>query len=288
MTKPSFPKHLKLKEMEPTNKGWFELFKGKTNYKPGYYQTIENFLKYSNYKDKPFNTFTLADVEDYIFVMWDNNYSSKRTDGVVATISSFKNFLIKNSSFPPNFLDKVLSLQVNESSVSDSEPLSLFQLHNIREYNNGSIVDEFIFEMYFQLGIDKQDLAICIPQNADNEKRCFRFKGKEIRYNQKIEKLISKIQSVDGLATKIKSIDYRYLKNVTTHLKSIDGAWQKERALNYSDILKSHQVYMIKCPNVNCGELSENIQQNWVLVKQDFDTEYRLFCSQCKGTPYER
>jgi hypothetical protein len=288
MTKPSFPKHLKLKEIEPINKGWLESFKKKTSYKPGYYQTIGNFLKYSKYKGKPFNTFTLADVEDYIFIMWDNGYSSNRTDDVVATISSFKNFLIKNSSFPSDFLDDILSLQVKENSISDSEPLSLFQLHHIREYNNSNIIDEFIFEIYFQLGIDKQDLAICTPQNADNEKRCFRFKGKEIRYNQKIEQLISRIQSVDRLEMKIKNIDYRYLKNVTTHLKSIAGAWQKERALNYSDILKSHQVYMVKCPNVKCGELSENIQQNWVLVKQDFDTEYRLFCSQCKGTPYER
>jgi hypothetical protein len=273
--------------MEQSNKGWFEKFKAKTNHKSkGYYQTVEKFLKFSKYKDKPFNTFTLTDIEDYVYVMWDNNYSAKRTDGVVAAISSFKNFLIKNYSFPQDFLSNVLTLQVNESSVPDSDPLTPLQLHYVREYNERNIVDEFIFEIYFQLGVDKKDLEICVPQNVDREKRCFHSEGKEIKYNEKINQLMRKVEDVDGLETQVKSIDYRYLKKATTHLKEA-GVWKKERALNYSDILKSHEVYMLKCPNLSCGELTENLQQNWVLVKEEFDTEYRLVCSQCKGKPYE-
>ena len=130
-------------------------------------------------------------------------------------------------------------------------------------------------------------MVICVPQNADHKKHCFCLNDKTIRYNEKINQLLDKVENVDELEMKMQNIDYHYFKKVTTYLKSIAGVWKKERSLNYSDILKSHEIYMIKCPNQNCGELSENFQKNWVLVKTEFDTEYRLVCSQCKGEPYE-
>lgn len=282
-------KHLMLNEISQTNKKWFEKFQEETDLgSKGYYQTIENFLKYTKYKDKPFDTFTRSDIDEYILAMWQNGYKSGRTDGVIAAISSFKNFLIKNCSFPQDFLSDILSLQVNEESVSDSAPFNLSQLHHIREYNNHSITDEYIFEVYFQLGIDKQDLAICVPQNADRQKRCFCLNDKAIRYNEKISQLIDKIEYLNELEMKIQNIDHHYFEKVTTHLtEKVAGVWKKERALRYSDILRSHEIYMIKCPNPSCRELSENIKQNWVLVKTEIDTEYRLVCFRCKGQPYE-
>jgi site-specific recombinase XerD len=288
MTKPSF-KHLILNEMEPTNKKWFEKFRAETHYTSlGYYQTIENFLKYCEFKDKTLETFTTRpDIEDYILAMWENHYSSGRTDDVIATISSFRNFLVNNCSFPQDFLSDILNLQVNEKSVPDSAPLTLSQLYHIREYNIRNITDKYIFEIYFQLGIDKKDLAICVPKNVDYEKRCFYVKDKMIRYNEKISQLISQVE-VNELEVKMQNIDYHYFKKVTAHLRNTARVWEKERALNYSDILESHKIFMIKCPNPSCEELLENVQQNWVLVKTEFDTEYRLVCCRCKGKPYER
>jgi len=282
-------KHLTLKEMERSNKKWFDKFQGETDHKStGYYQTIENFLKFNKYKDKPFDTFTRADVDDYILTMWQNGYKSGRTDVVVAIISSFKNFLIRNCSFPSDFLSDILSLQVNEDSASDSIPFSLLQLHYIREYNGHNISDEYIFEIYFQLGVDKKDLSVCVPQNADRQQRCFRLKDKIIRYNEMINQLIDKITDLDELEMKIQNVDYHYFEKVTSHLvKNFDRVWKKERTMRYSDILRSHEVYMIRCPNPSCQELSENIKQNWVLVKTEIDSDYRLVCSQCKGNPYE-
>ena len=288
MTRPSM-RDLTLDEMEQTNKKWFEEFKAVHHEDPGYYQTVEIFLRYSKFKGRTFDTFTTRpDIEDYILTMWERNYSPGRTDGVIAAISSFKNFLITNYSFPQDFLFDILSLQVNEKSVSDSSALNLSQLHYIRKYNSLDITDEYIFEIYFQLGIDKKYLSICIPQNAVIENRCFRYKDKTITYNERICQLLDRINNVNDLKMKMKNVDYHYFKKVTDYLiEQAPGVWRKDRALCYSDVLKSHQRYIIRCPNPNCEELSENIQQNWVLVKTEFDAEYRLDCCWCKGRPYE-
>jgi hypothetical protein len=222
--------------------------------------------------------------------MWEGGCSTGRTDDVIATISSFKNFLIENCSFKQDFLHDIRSLQVNEEGTPDSTPLTLRQLHHIREYNKRDIIDEYIFELFFQLGIDKKDLSICVPQNADYETHFFRYKNKAIRYNERISQILAVIKNATlyDLTTKMQNIDYHYFEQVTIHLiKNIPGMWEKERPLRYSDILKSHKIYMLKCPNPNCEELSENFQQNWVLLKAEPDTEYRLVCSRCKGKPYE-
>jgi len=284
MTKPSFPKDLMCDEMEPSNRNWFEKYRRQTKHPIGYYQTIENFLRYSKYKDKPFDTFVIADIEDYVLVLWENDYSTARSNGVIGAISGFRNFLIENCSFPKDFLDNLSTLRVNAKTSSDSTPLTLNQLKHIREYNKINITDEYIFEVYFQLGIDKQDLSICVPKNKNIAERCFVHNTKKISYNAKVAELFDKIKNEKELKLKISNVDYHYFKKVTDHLRSVEGLYNKVRQLNYSDILKSHDLYIFKCPN--CGEFSENISKNWVLARMESDQDYRLDCFQCKGVPH--
>lgn len=183
--------------------------------------------------------------------------------------------------FRKDFLIDMNNIPLGGGDPSDAKSLNLLQLSYIREYNKHNVYDEYIFEILFQLGIDKQDLNICLQKNKDVVNHCFPRKNKEpILYNAKIAELLEKVQNDELIMKRIRGIDQRYLKNATEFLRR-KGVYNKDRQLNYSDIHKSYEAYIINCPN--CGTPFENLSKYWVLAKAVIDEEYQLVCSLCKG-----
>jgi len=282
-----FPKELLCDEINESNRRWLDEYKAEAELKTGYYQKIENFFRFRDYQNKPFNTFTVSDVEKYLGVMVDSDYAANTINTIPRALSGFKKFLIsKHSSlFSKDFLADLPSSYFDKSNGSDFFALSLTQINLIREYNKRNILDEYVFEIYFQLGIDKQDITICHPDNT-NEKRSHFIvpNGKDIRYNAKIAGLLEKLPKNNDIRLSAVIAD-SYLPKVTDYLRQQEPpAYNRERNLNYSDLEKSHKKYIIKCPS--CGQLTENISQNWILAKLESDPDLRLACFECRGKFY--
>ena len=98
--------------------------------------------------------------------------------------------------------------------------------------------------------------------------------------HQKIKELLEQIVKHKGereLGVTIKNVDNRYFKKLAEHLEK-EGF---PRKINSKTIHRSHDAYFLICPT--CGNKTENVETNWILVRTEFDDNYRLVCSKCKG-----
>lgn len=280
-----FPKELLGDSMEENNAEWINEYRKNTPYKEGYYQTLENFFKFKTYVKKPFNLFSISDVSEYIETMIENNFGTNRIDTVISTISSFKKFLTEKHPdvFSENLLKDLLDLKMGtlEKKYNDTQPLNLIQLNYAKEYIKFNIRTEYIFEIFYQLNIKKQDFEICSPKYADKENMLFKKKDKIIKYNHKIQELLDKIATEKKFKVTFAMIPY-HLDKIERYLR-INGVYEENRKLTYLDIAKTHESYFIKCPN--CGKESENLSVNWTLAKIGLSDDYYLVCSMCKGEP---
>jgi hypothetical protein len=281
-----FPENL----MEEHNKKWLvevRKIKSKKSYCNVYISNLSKFLLFRGFGNKPFNTFITEDVLDYIAEMKKSDYRAGTRNSIVSTVTSFKNFLSEEYPliFGKNFLPDLSSLKDVDLDAKefDDERVNLTQLSTIREYNKKNIQDEYIFEIFFQLDIKKEDLKICHPRNRDKELGKFIYEAKEIEYNAKIDELLGKLGDVKNWEWSLHNVN-KYLKRITKHLREF-GYYSKERDFSYSDIKASHGAYILKCPI--CYRSFENIKENWVLASSDVsnDDEYHLVCAVCKGWP---
>jgi len=284
MGKAVFPKELLCNEINKSNKKWLDEYKKETNLGKGYYDKIKNFFRFRDYQNMPFNTFTKADVERYIGVMVDSNFKAYTINALPGALSGFKKFHIARNPafFGKDFLSDLPSHYFENENPSDAFALDSNQINLIREYNRQNILNEYVFEIYFQLGIKKKEITICHPNNNDKKSSCFKtVNGTEIKYNAKIAELLERLPKDNELKLTEVIANY-YLYKVTDYLRQQKpSAHDKERQLNYSDLIKSHKKYIFKCPY--CDEFTENVAKSWVLIKTDLDSDYRLACSQCRG-----
>jgi hypothetical protein len=281
-----FPKELLNNYIEDNNENWINEYKKDTNYKESYYQTLENFFRFKKYARKPFNLFNSSDVGEYVETMIENRFGTNRIDAIISNLSGFKKYLIEKHPdiFSDSLLNDLYELKMGkpEKKYSDAQALNLIQLSYTKEFIKNNIRTEYIFEIFYQLNIRKQDIHICTPENADRKNMVFRKNGTTIKYNNTIQRLLSKIDQIpDFKATYSMVTDH--FSRIEDYLK-IKGVFSNNRKLSYLDIAKTHEAFFIKCPN--CGVEYENISSNWSLAKVNFSEEYYLVCLKCKGEPY--
>lgn len=271
-------------EMEENNKKWFDEYI-EHHHPEGYNSLVERFLRFSDFQNRPFDTFVIDDLDRYKRIL---EVSGRRSGNDFYAIKNFRNFLRDKyqKQFGETFLPNLSRfIPRTQKSKTNGMVLSLPQISYIRKYNKSDIYDEYVFEVLFQLGVQKEYLKFCLPVYADPANRLFVLKGKKepIPYNDKIETLLSKIKDAKKLEDKIKKINHQYFYKITDYLRDDIKIFPENRKLNSSDILVSHQAYFFTCPN--CGDKFENIAENWILAKMEVDNQNRLFCTQCKGVP---
>ncbi|MVP00554.1 hypothetical protein [Paenibacillus lutrae] len=283
MGKASFPKELTAKEIESNNKNWIDQYKAMTDFDKGYYQKLENFFKFHKFTNKPFNLFVQKDVEEYIKVLFDNDYAPNLIDSLISHLSSFKNFLIEQypDNFNQSFLNNILSLKIGtkEKKYAESRPLTYKQLVLTKQYIKSNIKTEYIFQVFYQLGIDKKNFHICSLDNVVEEEHAFVKDNILIKYNSVIEELLTRV----SLEPNFKATSHMitdHLRGIQTHL-SENNMLEEGQTLTYNDIIKSHKRFFFICPH--CDEKRENLSFNWALVKTNYNNEMQLFCSSCKG-----
>ena len=218
--------------------------------------------------------------------MIESKFGTHRIDFIISDINSFKRFLIEKHPdiVSENLLKDLLELKMGKPGKKyiDTQALNLVQLNYTKGFIKYNIRTEYIFEILYQLNIQKQDIKMCLPQYADKENMVFRKKDKVIKYNYKIQELLIKIETVPNFKATYAMIT-DHLDKIEQYLR-IKGVYAGNKKLSYLDIAKTHEAYFIKCPN--CGMEYENISSNWALAKVDFSDNYYLVCSQCKGEPF--
>jgi hypothetical protein len=270
-------------QLEPTTQKYFINYKAITEFKDGYYQRLERLLKYLKFQDKPIDTYSLFDVEELIISMWENGYKIKTTNAYIGALRGFRKFLIEKCSFSDDFLNGLEQYYISDKTTFECEPFSLKQLNLIREYNKSKPEFEFIFEVFFQLGIDKKDISICSPKNCDQSQKVFSKGKKRIFFNSKISDLLDGDLDIAKIEKVSSNVDYFYFRHLSQFLINEKNVYPQGSQITYSEILKSHHNYIVACPNPNCREMTENICSNWVLLKTETDSDFRLYCKACKG-----
>ena len=257
------------------------------------YRKLIRIFSFRDYQNKPFDTFIDPDWKSFIVGMEngklakdDVKFSKDTINEYVRVLCGLKEFYLKNSLVSKDFLPELLRVYYKKVPPSDAFALEYDQINLIREFNRQNIQHEYIFEIYFQLGIMKKEIIVCNPNNINNDSSGFKnSKGMDIKYNAKIVELLKRLsKSKKEIKLTESTVNY-YLSKVTEYLKDPNRhAYAMERPLKYSDLIESHKKYILKCPF--CGQFTENVAKSWVLIKTeqapDFSL-YRLVCSQCKG-----
>ena len=275
-----------LGKIHPKNKEWFNLYDENNALTASYKKNIKEFLKFTEHNNRRFNEFTLNDVEKYRDMLIETaEFTSNSAGDVISAVSGFKNWLIDNTKdFRPEFLYGILTLKPErEDSKNPRETLGTEQIFWIKKYNQeqGTIYDTYIFELIFQLGINQNQLVLCLPKYKNLEKESFVYKDEsEIPYNSKIAQLLGETDDIneDKLRHEMTNVSRGYFKRMTAYFNEEYGF---EKKINATNVRKSHEVYFVPCPN--CREKTEYIAKNWILLRAEFNDEYRLVCAKCKG-----
>lgn len=255
---------------------------------------LMDFISYKKIAKIPLSRFSIADVDDYASILISLKWSASEVHNLISYLNSFKDYLIM--AYPNEFGIQYLST-LNELRDRYQKPpkkeraLNLAQLGCIRKIlkdNPKFRKHRYVFEVYFQLGILKNELQYCTPQNLDKSEETWFFKkpdGDKIKLNDFMKQLVTEYQN---------NQETEYMENnttVTLYLKQISeelraqGYFPFDSNLVLDDIKKTRKHFFMTCPN--CGEPFESFADNWVLAKAETDSDYHLVCKVCKGEPQD-
>ena len=282
MTKPIFPQKVLSTEINENNQRWLQQYKEDNNFAKGYFPKLERFFRYKEFSNIPFNEFTNKEIELFITVLEKNNFSIDTINAQINQVSGFRKYLIDKypEKFPKDFLYNLPRFE--KTSESDAIILNLRQLNLIRKFNSRKLIYEYIFEMYFQNNIMKKEIYYCLPEYSSPTNYSFNYDNSfKLKYNKVVSELLENVQKNNGINFTDSTIT-EYFKSVGIFLRNQKpSAFLMARPLNYSDIEKSREKYLMLCPN--CHRLTESKAHSWVLVKYNEEENYRLVCSVCKG-----
>lgn len=246
-----------LGELSSENKKWFEIYENHTK-APGtkeYRDQVREFLEYKNHNRKPFPEFEKTDVSNFLEMLERAGFKAGGINTYVSVINACTKILHEEDSetFTLSWLDGLLTKRKKkeEESESPGEVLTVEQISLIKKYNReqGNEITRYIFDKLFRGGVQLEEL-----QNI----------GKH-----DFEKDIDFINE-----------STKYFRKITSYL--IERKVYTETAIINSKHFKlSHQAYFYQCPF--CKEEFENVNENWILVRTEYDAEYRLVHAACKG-----
>jgi hypothetical protein len=260
-----------------------EFIEAKKSYEDSY---IKLLLRSKINQNKPLNKYTTDDIYNHIDLLEKNNYASSSIRNFLAHMRSFAAFLKENfpDDFPSEYLDGLNDIPAditinNPKSKFIAFELNIHQLDAIREYISDKRKTQFIFELYFQLGIDKQDVPRYCKNNYNSKEKAFYEDGELLKEcTPLLAEIISSMSDKDWFGH-IGNTHY-HLKKITDYLIT-KGLFADSENLTYSDIVKTRDRFFLQCPY--CHRDVENIQENWVLVKAGENGSTRLCCVLCKG-----
>lgn len=276
-----FPKELLSEVIQKDNDHWMQEYFLSKNVGKGYKDKLKNFFRYKKFAEKPFYEFTKKDIDDFIEVLIENNYTESGINPFLSAIREFKEYLIEKDPYHFHyfFLKDLKGEYFYNQNQDKDRALNLETLCYIRNYIMKNSKTQYMFELIYQLGIEKQQLESCLPEYADLKLKASIVGDSNISFENSpyIEDLIKEARQVENF--KITYYMFSdHMKKLSLHLLT-NGIYDKK--ILHSTILNTHRAYFLTCPN--CGTVLENISENWVLAKTELSENYCLVCVRCKG-----
>jgi hypothetical protein len=243
-----------LGELSQENSKWFEFYENhpKAPKSKSHRNKVRSFLSYKEHNQRPFYSFGNADVENFKAMLKRSDFKGGGIDPYISAISKCAKILREERPdiFPPSFLSNISKSRNNEASESSGEVVTLKQISLIKKYTleQGDLYEKYIFEKLFHQGIQLEELKTI---------------GKE-DFSRDVDLIYRANQ---------------YFKKITQYLIE-KGEYARTKNINSEYFKLSHQAYFFLCPF--CQERIENIAGNWILVRTEFDNEYRLVHAACK------
>jgi hypothetical protein len=244
-----------LGELSPENNKWFEIYfnHSKAPKNKGYKNKVKSFLEYKEHNQKPLDLLVDDDVKNFIDMLKRSGFGINGINPYINAISACAKLLREEYpiSFSPLFLINISNLlSINEEIKPSGEVLTLGQIDIIKKYTieECDIYENYIFTRLFCEGVKLEELKISGKNYFSEE---IDFDGKARKYFKKLTQQLKKHEKLDNI-TNINS----------EHLK------------------KSHRAYYFLCPF--CQKRFENIAENWILMRTEFNDEYRIIHALCK------
>jgi site-specific recombinase XerC len=245
-----------LGELSSENKKWFEVYENhaKAPKTKEYRDQVREFLEYKNHNRKSFQAFDQTDVSNFIEMLEHAGFQAGGINTYISAINACAKILHEEDSeaFTLSWLDGLRTKRKNkEESESPGEVLTVEQISLIKKYNReqGNEITRYIFDNLFRGGVQLEEL-----QNIG--KHDFR-------------------EDIDFINESAK-----YFRKITSYLIK-SKVYTETAIINSKHFKLSHQAYFYQCPF--CKEVFENVNQNWILLRTKYDTEYRLVHAACKG-----
>jgi len=158
----------------------------------------------------------------------------------------------------------------------------MYELDDLKEFleiesNNKAA---YVFYIYYHYNIKKSDLKYFDPTTANLEEGYFNYRNEKLYFTDKISEALNKGKKIDCLTQSM--VEY-YFGVMTNYLQD-KGYFLKEQTFSFDNIKHTRNRYKMKCPC--CGEMSENISENWVLIRLENSELKQIVCKKCKGEKY--
>lgn len=245
------------------------------------------FISFNNFASKPLKNFEVEDVKSYTEMQINSDCSPASALNVIAQVKKLYEYLAKKypTEFDSQFPIDINSLRSLYKAPKDKgRGLNLVQLSCIRDFIADKPKIRYVFELFFQLGIDKKDLVYCTPKYLHKNKEQWSFitpEYKKIELNDYMKNLLAEYEGTDFMENN-KAMVNDYLSQITNHLRK-SNVFYYNNDLNIYDIEKTRVGFFFTCPN--CHKSFETFANNWVLAKTETDIEYHFVCKACKGDP---
>ncbi len=282
--KAQMPRDAQLGVIEEQTRKWIDEFlvsvAGQSS-KKTYSDSLNVFFRFTSFDKKPLYDFTLPDISLFIDSFVKFNYSYDTINNYLNAVISLRDYMKNNYKelFGPEFLYQMENMRF-ERDIKRIPHFDLFTLGQIRKYVlQKDIAWKYVFEIAIQLGINRNEVDICLPEYANHEMHAFiSDKGKKSYEGTSLQEIIDEYQST-------KNPKQVSLNNCNDRINEISDELNRQGIyggrINYPMLKSTHNAYQFKCPN--CGQSMECIDDNWVLAKTENDTHFRLVCAKCKG-----
>lgn len=287
----SFDESLYKNEMHPINQQYVNEY---IKYSESENKNKDTILKYKAAYERIFKYIENWDIDfkDYnseIYLRFqinslDSNISPNRLDFFSSAISNLGKFLQEKypDKFDRNFLKDIERNISEEKKNAPSRALKIYELNSLKEYlkleDNYKVA--YVFYIYYHYDIKKSDFHFFDPNKANKINNYFIKGTSKIYFTDQINSIVNSGKKFDKLTQSM--VEY-YFKIMTTFLQE-KGFFSKEQSFTFDGIKQTRKRYFMKCPC--CYEMSENISDNWVLVRLDFSDVKQLVCKKCKGENY--
>jgi hypothetical protein len=253
--------------------------------------TIERYLtaydrvfKYKENWDVDFKDYNDDIYMRFQIKVLDLDISTDRIDFFTSVLSNLGKYLQDKypEKFDRNFLKYIERINAETSKNIPPRALKMYELDGLKEFleieNNNKAA--YVFYIYYHYDIKKADFKYFDPTKADIEEGYFEYGREKVYFTNEIYDALNRGKKIDSF--KLSTVDY-YFAIMTKHMQD-KGYFSKEQTFTFDNIKLTRNRYRMKCPC--CGKMSENISENWVLVRLEDSKLKQIVCRKCKGEKY--